>query len=616
MRLPSAGLALALVLQATAAKAWKVTDGLRIGLFDDDDDDEPARVYVPTYNITMPVDHFNPSDTRTFNNRFFVNDTYYKPGGPVIFYDFGEAGVDEWYAAILLGGWNGSLSAPLELAKSRNGVVVGFEHRYYGYSRPFPVSDEEDYYAEDTYTRGTPLGGAADYKYLTVEQALEDVAYFARRFNQTHLGPYHTPWIWVGGSYPGMRGTWMRLHNPDIIYAVWASSAPVQTVADGSAYPNSVYRALPGNCTADMHAAVRRIDEIMDSGNRTLLAHLGMQIGHAQYGFDSDDSYRDFDEYTVEALTEVLAAVFENVALGYAQGYGYTEYQQVFCDILEGFDAPAYLANTSGSANAWKEDVAFLWNKGDAGPPSWYDSITPWQDAHAWEWQVLTELGLIISVNGTSDMALGSKYVDHKYARQRLIDTWFGNFSADVFPAEPDNEYTLGFGGWRMQVSNTMFTDGEFDPWRTYGVSSVDEQLEDFPQFSGLRREIPGCGVNGLGINSHFGMVYPGAVHTEDIAMVPGDQRGSQNATHPPLKQGLELFQRALDVWLPCFNGSRGQTAAFDPKNPDATAGGGNSTDDSAGDKNAAPGGRSSSAAATGVWAVVGMLSFVVYHVL
>ena len=36
------------------------------------------------------VDHFNPIDTRTFSQRFFVNDTYWKPGGPVFLLLGGE----------------------------------------------------------------------------------------------------------------------------------------------------------------------------------------------------------------------------------------------------------------------------------------------------------------------------------------------------------------------------------------------------------------------------------------------------------------------------------------------------------------------------------------------
>ena len=58
---------------------------------------------------------------------------------------------------------------------------------------------------------------AEQWQYLTTEQALEDVVSFAnsfpRRSNFTHraLHPSVTPWIWIGGSYPGVRGALMRV---------------------------------------------------------------------------------------------------------------------------------------------------------------------------------------------------------------------------------------------------------------------------------------------------------------------------------------------------------------------------------------------------------------------
>lgn len=37
-----------------------------------------------TRAVQMPLDHFsNGSDTRTFRNRYWINQTYYQPGGPV-----------------------------------------------------------------------------------------------------------------------------------------------------------------------------------------------------------------------------------------------------------------------------------------------------------------------------------------------------------------------------------------------------------------------------------------------------------------------------------------------------------------------------------------------------
>jgi hypothetical protein len=569
-------LALALMLQASTTLAGKITDGLRLSYLDDYD--LPT---VPSYNISMPIDHFAESDTRTYNNRYFVNDTHYKPGGPVILYDFGEAGVDDWEASVIMAAWNGTESAPLELAKRLNGVVVGWEHRYYGYSHPFAVNEDDGYTEEGDV--GIPVGGAKDFRYLTVEQSLEDIVYFANHFNQTTLGrgnkvlsganatqsldPWHTPWLWVGGSYPGMRGAWLRLRNPEIIYAVWASSAPVHTIPDGSAYPNSIYRALPKNCTADIHAAVTRIDDILTLGSKSAIRDLGDMITVAEYGPD----YASYD-YAARVSNSAAASYAYELSnlflalIGNTQGRGYTTQLQLFCDVLESFDAPAFLANaslTSGSASA--RNSAFFYNDGGAQPsdkgiaatsgdeaalaaylyavymylngpvgysykkkrslrfasapanstgvvggkPASLDQITPYQDMHSWEWQVLAEVGIIHNINGSSPMALGSKYANYTFSRELIMSQYFPSFDESDFPPQPDNTFTLGFGGWDMTPSNVMWTNGEFDPWRAYGVMSLEQDLG--APVRQVTQDVPKCGEAPAGTDV-FGLLvsrYP-----------------------------------------------------------------------------------------------------------
>ena len=36
-------------------------------------------------NISIPVDHFNPTDFRTYSKRYWFDSTYYKPSGPIFF---------------------------------------------------------------------------------------------------------------------------------------------------------------------------------------------------------------------------------------------------------------------------------------------------------------------------------------------------------------------------------------------------------------------------------------------------------------------------------------------------------------------------------------------------
>ena len=173
------------------------------------------------YKFPMPVDHFNASVTGTYDNRYWVNETFYKPGGPVIFCDGGEAGVTEDFAAQLLNE-TGGITAPMELARKYDGLVVLWEHRYFGQSLPFRLNRTDD----DTailqgYLGYEPEGAPASFEYNTVEQCLEDVVYFADNLNLgeysgenfTALLPRNTPWIWIGGSYAGDRGAWMRVRE-------------------------------------------------------------------------------------------------------------------------------------------------------------------------------------------------------------------------------------------------------------------------------------------------------------------------------------------------------------------------------------------------------------------
>ncbi len=88
----------------------------------------------------------------------------------------------------------------MALARKYNGLAIMWEHRFYGESLPFPVDNRS----------GLALNGYDAYKYLTNEQALEDTVYFAQNFKPptmqqywSALSPSQTPWVFIGGSYPG-----------------------------------------------------------------------------------------------------------------------------------------------------------------------------------------------------------------------------------------------------------------------------------------------------------------------------------------------------------------------------------------------------------------------------
>lgn len=73
------------------------------------------------------LDHSDPMNTRTWKQRYFVNDQFYKPGGPVFLMIGGEGAISEKW--MTKGAW-------MKYAKQFNAICFQVEHRYYGKSHP------------------------------------------------------------------------------------------------------------------------------------------------------------------------------------------------------------------------------------------------------------------------------------------------------------------------------------------------------------------------------------------------------------------------------------------------------------------------------------------------
>ena len=88
-----------------------------------------SRMRAPSDEMwyTQQLDHFNPADTRTWQQRFFVNDENWKQGGPVFIQIGGEGPADPiWMTE---GQW-------IKYAQRHGALCVMLEHRFYGKSHP------------------------------------------------------------------------------------------------------------------------------------------------------------------------------------------------------------------------------------------------------------------------------------------------------------------------------------------------------------------------------------------------------------------------------------------------------------------------------------------------
>jgi len=150
------------------------------------------------------MDHFGPSPG-TFEQRYFLYDDYYKPGGPMFFYLGNEADVTLYVNATGLM-W--------ENAQEFGALIIFAEHRYYGKSQLFP--DE-------------PLSNLA---FLSVEQALYDYVVLVDDLKESYGFAETDAVIGFGGSYGGMLASWGRFKYPHVWDGCIAGSAPIITFED------------------------------------------------------------------------------------------------------------------------------------------------------------------------------------------------------------------------------------------------------------------------------------------------------------------------------------------------------------------------------------------------
>lgn len=522
----------------------------------------------PASWTTLPVDHFNASDTRTFQARYWYNSTFYEPGGPVFWYDVGESNAEDYVPHQLA--QTAGPSAIMTMARRFKGLALVVEHRYYGRidegSFPFPVNQSTGSLIDQT-----------NYKYLTSEQALADAVYFANHFDlqlpglssggngSSPLSPGATPWVWIGGSYPGVRGASLRVRNPETFYAAWASSAPTQTEVDMWTYYAQVERGLARNCSADFTAVTRYVDGVLANGTAGEVAALKREMMEAVLASP---------EVPAPVITDKDLDDCDNPCVGYNLTLPFTYYQYYgpgylvapFCDILETQNRTDVSTTDNGglakalapaSGLALEFDITTAWNAFlVALKETNYDAIEYEPDlvgdaSYMWQW--CAEWGFYPRGNPDNPHTIISQFLSLEYYQSFCDETYPG-----LAPPTPNVSITNQYGGWNMQPSNIMWTTGQIDPWRALEPSSIEEGSPG----RWTTQVIPACNQPPAG-NDLFGMIYQGMGHATDLRYTLLNETDPNGQFTPEGRRELEnpesyfagtaLFERALEQWLPCF---------------------------------------------------------------
>ncbi|KAI4139518.1 MAG: hypothetical protein L6R39_006254, partial [Caloplaca ligustica] len=436
-------------------------------------DVDPSTLY-PEHNISVPIDYFRnetkyePHSNGTFPLRYWFDASYYKDGGPVIVLQSGET--------------DGTGRLPFlqkgilhQLAQATNGIGVVLEHRYYGTSFP------------------TPDLSTPNLRFLTTEQALADMAYFAQHvvfegLEDKNLTAPETPYFAYGGSYAGALVAFLRVQYPDIYYALSlteksgtiSSSGVTEAIWDFWEYYEPVRRYGPPDCISTQTKLINVVDNILRNNTR-YTSQLKSAFGLSGITYDDDFAqvlsypiggwqgrnwdpavndpsfYEYCDNITSPSLINNATANATVTVRQLLSAGGYANQTSTLTTpmlnfinyIRENYVAPVLAANTTLDQQYSTHNQTFYAQ--DDLDQSW----------RSWPYQYCTQWGFLQTGSGVppNELPLISRLLTLDY--NSLICRLAFNITTP-----PDTAAINKYGGFDIAYDRLAIIDGEEDPWR------------------------------------------------------------------------------------------------------------------------------------------------------
>ncbi|KAG7189469.1 hypothetical protein KM043_017164 [Ampulex compressa] len=439
------------------------------------------------------LDHFTPMDARLWQQRYFVNATFYKEGGPVFLMIGGEGPVNaKW---MVEGQW-------IEYAKQFNAMCFLLEHRYYGKSHP---------------TADLSIKNLA---YLNSEQALADIAYFIHKMRNNYNISMDTKWVAFGGSYPGSLAAWMRVKYPHLIHAAVSSSGPLLAQIDFQEYYAVVESALKeySQVCVDTIAEANRQFHIM-------LRHpVGQQGLEKKFNLCNPIDPGSTKRVDISNLYETLASNFAGIVQYNKDNRNNSQTANLtidkVCDILTNtelgipIDRFAHISNLI--LNATKEKcLKYRYSDmiHELRNVSWANEDA--EGGRQWTYQTCTEFGFFQT--STARPKLFSETFPVEFFSQQCIDIFGPRYNMDLLKSSVVRTNIM-YGGLDLKITNTVFVHGSVDPWHALGITNSTN-----PQ-------APAIYINGT---AHCANMYPAA-----------------DTDPPQLKAARVQIGRLIEQWL------------------------------------------------------------------
>uniref|UniRef100_A0A914CMA3 Uncharacterized protein n=1 Tax=Acrobeloides nanus TaxID=290746 RepID=A0A914CMA3_9BILA len=400
--------------------------------------------------IQQDLDHFDSTNTKTFQQRFWYNGQFYKPGGPIFLMISGESAAGSKWIENENVTW-------LTLAKTYNAAAYMVEHRYYGYTRPTSDLSTENL------------------KWLSSEQALADLAVFITAINRK-MSYVNPKWVSFGGSYSGALSAWFREKYPELVVAAVGSSGPVLAKVDFFEYLQVVQASISSynqTCADNIQAGFEAIQQRLNTiDGRQELNNVFNICSSGQ----TNQSYVPVKD--IQNFMSNLVGLFQ----------GTVQYSGDNTQIAIGMGIPeicAVMLDTSHSPMENIQNVNIYISKGIYGngtvycnDPSYSDFINEIKDTsydgiaddRCWIWQTCTEFGYFQSTdlgrNIFGSSIPGDFYID---MCTDIFGAEFNRSTIDAAIATTLENYggTSNYNGTKVILPN-----GSVDPWHALGLAN------------------------------------------------------------------------------------------------------------------------------------------------
>lgn len=399
--------------------------------------------------FTQKLNHFDDSDSRTWQQRYFVNASSFAFDGPVFLMIGGEGPLSPNWV---------SVGTMVEYAAEYKALVVAVEHRFYGESHPLGDMSTDSL------------------KYLSSEQALADLASFREAMVKQFSLTSKNLWIAFGGSYPGALSAWFRTKYPHLVHGSVATSAPIFAQLDFPQYLEVATDSLTDDsCQVNVRTATDALGNytLTEAGLKYLSARFrtckpltsnqfdiqnfaeaiaGNFFGVVQYNKDN----REFEGAVGTNITiSVLCSIMNNATLGDS-----IERYAIINDLM---------LHTYGSkcVDTTYDDYVTSMQKTD-----WKSSAA--EGGRQWLYQTCTEFGFYQTTDSPKQV-YGSLF-PLSFSLKQCMDIFGEQFNATNINRGIDWT-NANYGGYGMTATRIIFPNGSIDPWHALSFTEDTKDL-------------------------------------------------------------------------------------------------------------------------------------------